>query len=202
MCIRIKWKQTLTDELLKHNDHPNEIIFQQRLGVLEAWKSREEVCSFLSKVKAARYEEEGSKETIPHLWSSSIQKHNRNAELGIHHWSESRQWFYKGSIRCPSAHDVCSRVKIINVQRIFVDKRYGYGYLKEIVVKRVDRKEYMFTEADFPRFKRTKKDKERTKSMMNKIEKKLKERRRMRRLEGFVGGRRVETDYRLLVRPE
>ncbi|GJV92128.1 hypothetical protein Tco_1539941 [Tanacetum coccineum] len=48
----------------------------------------------------------------------------------------------------------------------------------------------------------TKKDKDKTKSMMNKIEKTLKERRQMRRLESFVKGRRTKTDYRLLVRPE
>ncbi|GJS09848.1 hypothetical protein Tco_0366644 [Tanacetum coccineum] len=34
-----------------------------------------------------------------------------------------------------------------------------------------------------------KKDKERTKSMMDKIEKKLKEKRQIRRLESYVGGR-------------
>ncbi|GKC34392.1 hypothetical protein Tco_1046776 [Tanacetum coccineum] len=32
-----------------------------------------------------------------------------------------------------------------------VDRRYGYEYLKEIMVKRADQKEYMFTQADFPR---------------------------------------------------
>ncbi|GKA23414.1 hypothetical protein Tco_0709376, partial [Tanacetum coccineum] len=31
------------------------------------------------------------------------------------------------------------------------DQRFGYRYLKEIAVKRADHKEYMFTEADFPR---------------------------------------------------
>ncbi|GJR22993.1 hypothetical protein Tco_0971520 [Tanacetum coccineum] len=182
---------------------------------------------------------------------------------------------------------------------ILVVKWFGYGYLKEIMVKRDDKKEYMFMEANFPRLKQndikdlyllkiqdkihniddvdeydlinalllyikrivimkrvqdaklednqkmlmkadelhkysdgtlnkvyqkldvmlrdnvlgfcneglkdrewTKKDKERTESMLNKIEKMLKERRRMRRIECFIGGRRNETDYRLLVRPE
>ncbi|GJQ92555.1 hypothetical protein Tco_0003694 [Tanacetum coccineum] len=33
----------------------------------------------------------------------------------------------------------------------FTNKQFGYGYLKEIVVKRADHKEYMFTEADFLR---------------------------------------------------
>ncbi|GJY34246.1 hypothetical protein Tco_0418715 [Tanacetum coccineum] len=35
--------------------------------------------------------------------------------------------------------------------RISVDKRYGYGYLKEFMVKRADQKEYTFMELDFPR---------------------------------------------------
>ncbi|GJV35030.1 hypothetical protein Tco_1407507 [Tanacetum coccineum] len=35
-----------------------------------------------------------------------------------------------------------------NVQRIKVNKKYGYAYLEEIVVKRTDKKEYMFVEAD------------------------------------------------------
>ncbi|GJX06068.1 hypothetical protein Tco_0194000 [Tanacetum coccineum] len=35
--------------------------------------------------------------------------------------------------------------------RIYVEKEYGYGYLKEIVVKRANQKEYRFEEADFPR---------------------------------------------------
>nr|GEZ64233.1 hypothetical protein [Tanacetum cinerariifolium] len=46
------------------------------------------------------------------------------------------------------------------------------------------------------------KNKERTRSMLEKIENMLKERQRMRKVECFVGERRNKTDYRLLVRPE
>ncbi|GJZ11111.1 hypothetical protein Tco_0545870 [Tanacetum coccineum] len=42
-------------------------------------------------------------------------------------------------------------MKILSIVRISVDKQCGYGYLKEIVVKRANRKEYIFKEADFPR---------------------------------------------------
>ncbi|GJX50180.1 hypothetical protein Tco_0277025 [Tanacetum coccineum] len=42
-------------------------------------------------------------------------------------------------------------MKILSVIRISVDKKFGYGYLKEIVIRRVDLKEYIFNEADFPR---------------------------------------------------
>ncbi|GJT36266.1 hypothetical protein Tco_0926685 [Tanacetum coccineum] len=241
----------------------------------------------------------------------SIYKYNINDELVIHHWRDDRQWFYKGSIGHKSAHDVYSKLKIIRVKRITVEKKYGYGYLKMIVVKRADKKEYMLVEADFPRLnqndikdlyllkiqdkihhidgvdefdlinalqlyirrivikkrvkdaqlrvksykkklkltkpyqkllmrvdelhkfsdgtlnkvynklevmlrdnrlgfgnegmtdrKCTSKDKERTKSILEKIKKMLKERRRLRRLKSFIGGRRIETDKTLLVRLE
>ncbi|GJS80190.1 hypothetical protein Tco_0730071 [Tanacetum coccineum] len=48
----------------------------------------------------------------------------------------------------------------------------------------------------------TKDDEKKTKKFVDKIEKTLKERRRFRRLELFVGGRRDKTNYRLLIRPE
>ncbi|GJV55729.1 hypothetical protein Tco_1456734 [Tanacetum coccineum] len=64
---------------------------------------------------------------------------------------EDRQWFYKGSIGRTSAHDVYSSIKIISVQKIVVEKKYGYGYLKETVVKRANQMEYMSIEAEFPR---------------------------------------------------
>ncbi|GJU52345.1 hypothetical protein Tco_1226059, partial [Tanacetum coccineum] len=151
---------------------------------------------------------------------SSIHKYDRNASLGIHHWRKDRQWFYKGSIGVTSNHNVYSKLKIITIKKIMVDKRLGYGYLKEIMFKRADQKEYMFMESNFPCLnmydiedmyliwvqvqtwivvngqKRHKEDND------NDKEEELRERRQMRRLESFVGGRRNENDTRLLVRPD
>ncbi|GJV11365.1 hypothetical protein Tco_1352906 [Tanacetum coccineum] len=42
-------------------------------------------------------------------------------------------------------------MKILSVIKILVDKQFGYGYLKEIVVRRANPKEYVFNEADFSR---------------------------------------------------
>ncbi|GJY69959.1 hypothetical protein Tco_0472941 [Tanacetum coccineum] len=42
-------------------------------------------------------------------------------------------------------------MKILSVIRISVDKLFGYGYLKEIVVRHANHKEYVFNEADFSR---------------------------------------------------
>ncbi|GJW02364.1 hypothetical protein Tco_1561220 [Tanacetum coccineum] len=50
-----------------------------------------------------------------------------------------------------SRHKVYSQMKILSVIRISIDKKFGYGYLKEILIRRVDLKEYIFNEADFPR---------------------------------------------------
>ncbi|GJU57568.1 hypothetical protein Tco_1235334 [Tanacetum coccineum] len=166
--------------------------------------------------------------------------------------------------------------------RISVDKQFGYGYLKEIVVRRSDQKEYVFKEADFSKLylndiedmyllcdnldlkepytilheprgvvylnknngkylmranelykfsdgtlnlvrdilnsrlhnfelgynacmlKRgwTKKDQKRKASMLEKIDQTLLKRRIMRILECFVGGRKIEMDYKLLTRTE
>ncbi|GKD89054.1 hypothetical protein Tco_1364561, partial [Tanacetum coccineum] len=50
-----------------------------------------------------------------------------------------------------SDHTVYSRMKILSIVRISMEKEYGYGYLKEIVVKRANQKEYRFKEEDFIR---------------------------------------------------
>nr|GEY59735.1 hypothetical protein [Tanacetum cinerariifolium] len=72
----------------------------------------------LSKINDARYEQGGIEEMILNLWSSSFKKHNRDAELGIHHWDEHNQCLYKGNIRQKSRHIVYSNLNIISCQSI------------------------------------------------------------------------------------
>ncbi|GJY66428.1 hypothetical protein Tco_0468666 [Tanacetum coccineum] len=48
----------------------------------------------------------------------------------------------------------------------------------------------------------TKDDDKKTRKFVEKIKKTLKERRRFKRLEFFIGGRGDKTDYRLLISPE
>ncbi|GKC30752.1 hypothetical protein Tco_1038046 [Tanacetum coccineum] len=43
------------------------------------------------------------------------------------------------------------QMKILSIIKISVDKQLGYGYLKDIAVRRVKQKEYTFKKADFPR---------------------------------------------------
>ncbi|GJT18790.1 hypothetical protein Tco_0877496 [Tanacetum coccineum] len=50
-----------------------------------------------------------------------------------------------------SPHEVSLHLQILGVVSLMIDNQFGYGYLKEIVVRRADLKEYSFREADFSR---------------------------------------------------
>ncbi|GKA51585.1 hypothetical protein Tco_0744781 [Tanacetum coccineum] len=55
----------------------------------------------------------------------------------------------EGNIGLKSQHEVYSKLDSRSVQSVKVNKKYGYAYQEEIVVKRIDEKEYKFAEADF-----------------------------------------------------
>ncbi|GJZ88514.1 hypothetical protein Tco_0660296, partial [Tanacetum coccineum] len=235
---------------------------------------------------------------------SSKVRYDLNASLEIHQWGTKCQLFYKAQHVVTLSHTVYSRMKILSIIRILVDKQFGYGYLKEIVVRRQTRKsdeqvdlvtalhlfirriilkkrvediqlgvesyqtklnitrpqvrcgdldvketytilqkprgvvylnknngKYLmrddelykfsdgtlkpvydilnsilhnfmlgFNNASMPKRAWTEKDQKRTTSMLKKIDATLLERRIMRSLECFVGGRRIDMDYKLLTR--
>ncbi|GJR51021.1 hypothetical protein Tco_1401542 [Tanacetum coccineum] len=66
------------------------------------------------------YTMEGIEDMILTLWILVIIANDKDVALGISHWGPH------------------------------VEKRYGYGYLKEIVVRRADQKLYKFKEGNFP----------------------------------------------------
>ncbi|GKB32445.1 hypothetical protein Tco_0871846, partial [Tanacetum coccineum] len=108
----------------------------------------------------------------------------------------------------------------IRENNVEVIRKHRYGYLKEIVVRRADNDLYTFKEGDFPRLRIndiedmllrvniqieylpqrrwSTLEKKRANIMIKAIDKQLKERRMMRSLKKFVGGRHYETDLRLL----
>ncbi|GKD19679.1 hypothetical protein Tco_1208837, partial [Tanacetum coccineum] len=56
------------------------------------------------------------------------------------HWGLQQKLFYKSKQAAQSNHHVYSRLRILSIVRIYVDKRFGYGYLKEIILKRGNQK--------------------------------------------------------------
>ncbi|GKF01282.1 hypothetical protein Tco_0028205, partial [Tanacetum coccineum] len=104
----------------------------------------------ISKLKAARYLEFGLEELVPHLWVESERDYDINAADGITHWWFSRKEFYINKHREPSDRDaVRSHMRILSVISIKTYERYGYNYLREIVLRRADYKEYKISEKDF-----------------------------------------------------
>ncbi|GKA62802.1 hypothetical protein Tco_0762321 [Tanacetum coccineum] len=105
---------------------PLDYFFNKDLEYLKYGNKENQYAISLTKQKVARYELEGIEEMIPQLWCSSKVAYDKNVALGIHHWGPKHQLYYRLKNAVTSAH-------------------------KEIVIRRAYQKEYMFSEANFPR---------------------------------------------------
>nr|GEV38261.1 integrase, catalytic region, zinc finger, CCHC-type, peptidase aspartic, catalytic [Tanacetum cinerariifolium] len=94
-------------------------------------------------------EEERVETTITRL-NESERVYDISASYGISHWWFQRQEFYITRHDAPSnRRKVISHMRILSVISLNTYERYGYTFLKEIVLHRVDYKEYNISEADF-----------------------------------------------------
>ncbi|GJS91378.1 hypothetical protein Tco_0774014 [Tanacetum coccineum] len=64
---------------------PISYFFNNDLEYLKYRNKKKMYVLSVTKIKAARYEDEGIEKMITYLWSPSIQKYNRDAKLGIHY---------------------------------------------------------------------------------------------------------------------
>ncbi|GJR61238.1 hypothetical protein Tco_1503400 [Tanacetum coccineum] len=100
--------------------------------------------------KAAYYPDFGLEEFVLSLWIKSEHDYDISATYGISHWWFKRKEFYITRHSSPSnRHTVISHMRILSVVSLKTFSRYGYTYLKEIVLHRADYKEYKISEADF-----------------------------------------------------
>ncbi|GKA07143.1 hypothetical protein Tco_0686367, partial [Tanacetum coccineum] len=90
----------------------------------------------ISKLKAARYLDFGLEELVPSLWVESERDYDITPVYGITHWWFRRKEFYINKHSEPS-----DRVKVF--------EKYGYNYLREIILRRADYQEYKILEKDF-----------------------------------------------------
>nr|GEX72317.1 retrovirus-related Pol polyprotein from transposon TNT 1-94 [Tanacetum cinerariifolium] len=89
-------------------------------------------------------------ELVPSLWIESEHDYNISAAYGITHWWFKRKDFYITSHNTPyDRRAVRSHMRILSVISIKTFERYGYAFLKEIVIRRVDYNEYKISEVDF-----------------------------------------------------
>ncbi|GJV23059.1 hypothetical protein Tco_1375754 [Tanacetum coccineum] len=105
----------------------------------------------ISKMKAAFYPDVGLEQLVPdQFWIEEECKYDIAAMYGISHWWFQRQQFYidrfssEGDRRAVQTH-----MRILSVVRIEVFSMYGYDYMKKIILRRADLKEYVIAERDF-----------------------------------------------------
>ncbi|GJW03823.1 hypothetical protein Tco_1562679 [Tanacetum coccineum] len=80
----------------------------------------------------------------------SEREYDISAAYGITHWWFRRKQFYINKHNEPSDHEaVRSYMRILSVISIKTYERYGYNYLREIVLRRADYKEYKISKKDF-----------------------------------------------------
>ncbi|GJT55669.1 hypothetical protein Tco_0990723 [Tanacetum coccineum] len=109
-----------------HPGHLTVIVdyfFNNDLEYLKTSDPEKTYTTSIMKTKATQYEIVGIEEIVPTLWSTIKHAYDKDVAKGIKHWGER--------------HKLC------------VEKLHGYGYLEEVVVKRVDRQLYKFKEGDF-----------------------------------------------------
>ncbi|GJS08462.1 hypothetical protein Tco_0365258 [Tanacetum coccineum] len=101
-------------------------------------------------LKAAYYQDFGLEELVQSLWIESEREYAISATYVISHWWFKRKEFYITKHCAPSDHcAIRSYMKILSVVSLRTFSRYGYTFLREIILRRADYKEYKISKADF-----------------------------------------------------
>ncbi|GKC43577.1 hypothetical protein Tco_1061299 [Tanacetum coccineum] len=132
---------------------PVDYFFNNDLKYLQGGISTMTYTTSLTKTKAAQYDLPGIEDMVPNIWVPVKVAYDKHALWGISHWREQRKSFYGYARGLQSRHDVYSTKRILAVTQVEVMRKHGYGYLKEIVVRRADNDLYRFKEGDFPRLR-------------------------------------------------
>ncbi|GJZ70511.1 hypothetical protein Tco_0634061 [Tanacetum coccineum] len=128
-------------------------LFNNDLKYLQGGISSMTYTTSLIKTKAAQYDLAGIEDMVPDIWVPMKAAYDLCALWGICYWREQCKTFYAYARGLQSRHDVYSTKRILVVTQVKVMRKHGYGYLKEIVVRRVNNILYRFKEGDFPRLR-------------------------------------------------
>nr|GEU75184.1 hypothetical protein [Tanacetum cinerariifolium] len=126
----------------KKHDSNVSALKQPPVKKSSAWKT--------SDSREAPFSSSKLEELVTSLWTESESDYDISSAYGISHWWFKRKEFY--ITRHSAASDrnaVISHMGILSVVSLKTYSRYGYTFLKEIVLQRADYKEYKISEADF-----------------------------------------------------
>ncbi|GJT68354.1 copia protein [Tanacetum coccineum] len=127
-----------------------QFFFNKDLDYLLTGDKERKIALSISKIKAARYLDFGLEELVPSLWVESERDYDISAVYGITHWWFRRKEFYINKHSEPSDREaVRSQMRILSVISVKVFEKYGYNYLREIILRRADYQEYKISEKDF-----------------------------------------------------
>ncbi|GJR61991.1 hypothetical protein Tco_1504153 [Tanacetum coccineum] len=138
------------NELAKSYKYPEENKLLRKTGDMGSFITW--FCKRIGKKKLSKSDLEGPtfKEQVSSLWIESEHEYDISDVYGISHWWFKRKEFYITRHSAPSDRSkVKSHIRILSVFSLKTLERYSYAYLKEIVLRRADYKEYKITEADF-----------------------------------------------------
>ncbi|GJU55824.1 hypothetical protein Tco_1229538 [Tanacetum coccineum] len=136
-----------------HQIVPVDYFFNNNLKYLQGGISTMTYTTSIIKPKAAQYDLPGIKDMVPNIWSPVKVSYDKHALWGTSHRRKQRKTFYAYARGLESSHDVYSTKRILAVTRVEVMRKHGYGYLKEIEVRRADNELYTFKKGDFPRLR-------------------------------------------------
>ncbi|GJT05189.1 hypothetical protein Tco_0839651 [Tanacetum coccineum] len=127
-----------------------QFFFNRDLDYLLTGDKERRIALSISKLKAARYLDFGLEELVPSLWVESERVYDISAVYGITHWWFRRKEFYINKHSESSDREaVRSHMRILSVVSVKVFEKYGYNYLREIILRRADYQEYKISEKDF-----------------------------------------------------
>ncbi|GKB70622.1 hypothetical protein Tco_0932034 [Tanacetum coccineum] len=116
-----------------------QFFFNKDLEYLLTGDKEQRIALSISKLKAARYLDFGLEELVPSLWVESEREYDISAVYGITHWWFRRKEFYINKHSESSDREaVRSQMRILSVISVKVFEKYGYNYLREIILRRAD----------------------------------------------------------------
>ncbi|GKA95788.1 hypothetical protein Tco_0817883 [Tanacetum coccineum] len=128
----------------------SQFFFNKDLEYLVSGSKERRSALSISKLKAANYPDFGLEELVPSLWIESEREYGVSTAFGISHWWFKRKEFYITRHSSPSdRRTVSSHMRILSVVSLQTYERYGYTFLKDIVLRKADYKEHKISEADF-----------------------------------------------------
>ncbi|GJS23407.1 hypothetical protein Tco_0452039 [Tanacetum coccineum] len=153
---KFQMKEILHDRMFKSNfyrSHPDHIALYDALEVSMQRENNDELHAALTKSCKRRRDDQ---DPLPPPPKDSDRSKKKKHDYDV---SASKQppvqkslaWKTSDSKEAPSKEGMLfrSHIKILSVVSLKTFSRYGYTFLKEIVLRRADYKEYMISESDF-----------------------------------------------------